>query len=99
MRKQERVELNEQVRRLERDISVTFLAGCRHRNANLSLQTTSPSDALGLGASSVHYAAPQPPPSQISMPLLFFNKALPDQMLTPCNDRTACRGNKQQIPF
>lgn len=42
---------------------------------------------------------PQSPPPQINMSLLFFNKALPDQMLTPVMIVQPAEGINSKSPF
>lgn len=73
------------------------------RDLTISLQATRPSDALQLGDSPVHYLPPpiphNPPPPQINVLLLFFNKALPDQMLTPAMIAQPGEGISSKSPF
>lgn len=56
---------------------------------------------LGLEIRQCITHAPQvsPPPPQINVPLLFFNKALPDQMLTPVMIAQPVEGINGKSPF
>lgn len=45
------------------------------------------------------HITPHPPPPQINVLLLFFNKALPDQMLTPAMIAQPGEGISSKSPF